>query len=148
MNYSTKLKVELKYWCKISQRVKSGSQDNLAINNQLNNLYNKITTLYAERLMTDKDLDLNEISELIFERRGKVAREKRNNENPELRVLIDRYLDDINARFRSKLIAHQTLKSYKSSTKTLLEFVKMYYGTISIRLDKIDRGFFPNLSHS
>ncbi len=142
MNYSTKLMVELKYWCKLSQRVKTGSREHLAVNNQLNTLYNKITTLYSERLMTDKDLDIDEISELIFERRGKLAREKKKNENPELRALIERYLEDINARFNSKLIAHQTLKSYKSSTKTLLEFIKMYYGTNSIRLDKIDRGFF------
>ena len=55
---------------------------------------------------------------------------------------FERYLEEITARFNSKLIAYQTLKSYRSSSKTLLEFVKMYYGTNSIRLDKIDRGFF------
>ena len=142
MNYSTKMKIESKFWCNISQRAKPGFSDNLLINNHLNSLYNKITSLYTERLILGQNLDLDDIATAVFEK-GKLAfREKKNNDNPELKVIIDRYLEDINVRYKSKLLAYETLESYTSSTKTLLAFVKLYYGTISVRMSKIDRAFF------
>lgn len=142
MNYSTKMKIEEKFWCSISQRAKTNYSDNLLVNNQLNSLYNKISSIYTERLILGQDLDLNEIATAVFEKGRLAYLEKKKNDNPELKVIIDKYLEDINIRYKSKLLAHETLESYTSSTKTLLAFVKLYYGTISVRMSKIDRAFF------
>jgi site-specific recombinase XerD len=141
-NFSTRLFAPQDMWSKDVEQVKVKYPEADRINKELMVIASKISKAYQDAFQQNGAVSLDDFKFLVFNEDKAVKGEGRPEINPELDKLISRYMNDLNDKFKSKIIAKGTYKNYKSSLTKFQEFFDLYYKTKRFRLKDLNKQIF------
>ena len=141
-NFSTRLFVPQDMWSKDAEKVKVKYPDADRINKELMLIGSKISKAYQQAFQQNGDVCLNDFKYLVFNEEKAVKGKGKPEINPELDMLITRYINELNDKHKSHLISKGTYRNYKSSLTKLQEFFNVYYKTKRFRLKDLNKQIF------
>jgi site-specific recombinase XerD len=139
-DFSTNFKTAPSKWNHQLCRIKDSSLESQQINSQLDELTMRTIQLVGELKKADETLSLDKIKDILL-------RKPKEDEEKELkpkgvRYVMHKYIEDVEVKHSSKLLANGTLRGYKASVSNLNKFLTYRKIKGELKLNALNREFF------